>query len=161
MRNVISIDPSWLTEVAPHFYQQRRHNPIIDCLPWELLDECRISNLIVPRNWKGFVIVYFNIWLFISYSLWLCFVHLFCFSYLLFCWIPYSDLSMKEGNAPFLQPSINSRPYVHAWLLTIITGYLTFHVSTLSLIKKVSPVYSLGSFKKWKYLHRGKGQQVF
>uniref|UniRef100_A0A2P2M6A5 RNA helicase n=1 Tax=Rhizophora mucronata TaxID=61149 RepID=A0A2P2M6A5_RHIMU len=23
MRNVISIDPSWLTEIAPHFYQQR------------------------------------------------------------------------------------------------------------------------------------------
>lgn len=29
MRNVISIDPSWLTEVAPHFYQQQRHNPTI------------------------------------------------------------------------------------------------------------------------------------
>ncbi|XP_017979400.1 PREDICTED: probable pre-mRNA-splicing factor ATP-dependent RNA helicase DEAH9 isoform X2 [Theobroma cacao] len=29
MRNVISIDPSWLTEAAPHFYQQQRLNPII------------------------------------------------------------------------------------------------------------------------------------
>ncbi|XP_017646845.1 probable pre-mRNA-splicing factor ATP-dependent RNA helicase DEAH9 isoform X3 [Gossypium arboreum] len=29
MRNVMSIDPSWLTEVAPHFYQQQRHNPTI------------------------------------------------------------------------------------------------------------------------------------
>ncbi|GMI77652.1 hypothetical protein like AT4G18465 [Hibiscus trionum] len=29
MRNVISIEPSWLTEVAPHFYQQQRHNPNI------------------------------------------------------------------------------------------------------------------------------------
>ncbi|KAH9748943.1 putative pre-mRNA-splicing factor ATP-dependent RNA helicase DEAH9 [Citrus sinensis] len=28
MRNVISIDPSWLLEVAPHFYQQHRLNPI-------------------------------------------------------------------------------------------------------------------------------------
>ncbi|XP_024046130.1 probable pre-mRNA-splicing factor ATP-dependent RNA helicase DEAH9 isoform X4 [Citrus clementina] len=28
MRNVISIDPSWLLEVAPHFYQQQRLNPI-------------------------------------------------------------------------------------------------------------------------------------
>ncbi|XVF27553.1 hypothetical protein REPUB_Repub14bG0118100 [Reevesia pubescens] len=33
MRNVISIDPSWLTEVAPHFYQQQRHNPSIHRLP--------------------------------------------------------------------------------------------------------------------------------
>ncbi|XVE88150.1 hypothetical protein DITRI_Ditri19aG0045000 [Diplodiscus trichospermus] len=30
MRNVISIDPSWLTEVAPHFYQKQQHNPIIN-----------------------------------------------------------------------------------------------------------------------------------
>jgi hypothetical protein len=28
MRNVISIDPSWLTEVAPHFYQHQRNNVI-------------------------------------------------------------------------------------------------------------------------------------
>ncbi|KAJ4703593.1 putative ATP-dependent RNA helicase [Melia azedarach] len=28
MRNVISIDPSWLLEVAPHFYQHQRLNPI-------------------------------------------------------------------------------------------------------------------------------------
>lgn len=26
MRNVISIDPSWLREAAPHFYQHHRHN---------------------------------------------------------------------------------------------------------------------------------------
>ncbi|KAL4292087.1 hypothetical protein GQ457_14G009490 [Hibiscus cannabinus] len=29
MRNVISIEPSWLTDVAPHFYQQQRLNPNI------------------------------------------------------------------------------------------------------------------------------------
>ncbi|KAL5774338.1 hypothetical protein ACOSP7_011895 [Xanthoceras sorbifolium] len=29
MRNVISIDPSWLLEAAPHFYQQQRLNPIV------------------------------------------------------------------------------------------------------------------------------------
>ncbi|XP_031287502.1 probable pre-mRNA-splicing factor ATP-dependent RNA helicase DEAH9 isoform X2 [Pistacia vera] len=28
MRNVISIDPSWLLEAAPHFYQHQRLNPI-------------------------------------------------------------------------------------------------------------------------------------
>ncbi|XP_044494910.1 probable pre-mRNA-splicing factor ATP-dependent RNA helicase DEAH9 isoform X1 [Mangifera indica] len=28
MRNIISIDPSWLLEVAPHFYQHQRFNPI-------------------------------------------------------------------------------------------------------------------------------------
>ncbi|KAB1221979.1 putative ATP-dependent RNA helicase DHX35 [Morella rubra] len=28
MRNVISIDPSWLREAAPHFYQHHRHNAI-------------------------------------------------------------------------------------------------------------------------------------
>ncbi|GKV36801.1 hypothetical protein SLEP1_g44893 [Rubroshorea leprosula] len=28
MRNVITIDPSWLTEAAPHFYQQQRQNPM-------------------------------------------------------------------------------------------------------------------------------------
>ncbi|XP_020088516.1 probable pre-mRNA-splicing factor ATP-dependent RNA helicase DEAH9 isoform X1 [Ananas comosus] len=28
MRNVIAIDPSWLTEAAPHFYQLRQPNPI-------------------------------------------------------------------------------------------------------------------------------------
>ncbi|XP_073037377.1 probable pre-mRNA-splicing factor ATP-dependent RNA helicase DEAH9 isoform X1 [Primulina eburnea] len=28
MRNVISIDPSWLTEAAPHFYQHKQLNPI-------------------------------------------------------------------------------------------------------------------------------------
>ncbi|GAV78777.1 Helicase_C domain-containing protein/HA2 domain-containing protein/OB_NTP_bind domain-containing protein [Cephalotus follicularis] len=28
MRNVISIDPSWLIEAAPHFYKQR-HNPVL------------------------------------------------------------------------------------------------------------------------------------
>ncbi|XVF25701.1 hypothetical protein REPUB_Repub13aG0236300 [Reevesia pubescens] len=33
MRNVISIDPSWLTEVVPHVYQQQRHNPVIHRLP--------------------------------------------------------------------------------------------------------------------------------
>jgi ATP-dependent RNA helicase DDX35 len=27
MRNVISIEPSWLTEAAPHFYQYRTPNP--------------------------------------------------------------------------------------------------------------------------------------
>ncbi|OAY78591.1 putative ATP-dependent RNA helicase DHX35 [Ananas comosus] len=27
MRNVIAIDPSWLTEAAPHFYQLRQPNP--------------------------------------------------------------------------------------------------------------------------------------
>ncbi|KZV57549.1 hypothetical protein F511_03009 [Dorcoceras hygrometricum] len=27
MRNVISIDPSWLTEAAPHFYQHKQLNP--------------------------------------------------------------------------------------------------------------------------------------
>ncbi|KAK9936488.1 hypothetical protein M0R45_013328 [Rubus argutus] len=29
MRNVISIDPSWLTEAAPHFYQKQRPNPML------------------------------------------------------------------------------------------------------------------------------------
>ncbi|KAK4786842.1 hypothetical protein SAY86_010675 [Trapa natans] len=29
MRNVVSIDPSWLTEVAPHFYRQQAPNPFI------------------------------------------------------------------------------------------------------------------------------------
>ncbi|XP_031493685.1 probable pre-mRNA-splicing factor ATP-dependent RNA helicase DEAH9 isoform X2 [Nymphaea colorata] len=29
MRNVISIDPSWLTEIAPHFYQVQKPNPVI------------------------------------------------------------------------------------------------------------------------------------
>nr|XP_011465801.1 PREDICTED: probable ATP-dependent RNA helicase DHX35 [Fragaria vesca subsp. vesca] len=29
MRNVISIDPSWLTEAAPHFYQKQRTNPML------------------------------------------------------------------------------------------------------------------------------------
>ncbi|KAI9197824.1 hypothetical protein LWI28_005236 [Acer negundo] len=29
MRNVISIDPSWLLEAAPHFYQHQRLNPIV------------------------------------------------------------------------------------------------------------------------------------
>ncbi|KAI5657257.1 hypothetical protein M9H77_26050 [Catharanthus roseus] len=29
MRNVISIDPSWLTEVAPHFYQHKQPNPMV------------------------------------------------------------------------------------------------------------------------------------
>ncbi|CDO96735.1 unnamed protein product [Coffea canephora] len=28
MRNVISIDPSWLREAAPHFYQHQQPNPI-------------------------------------------------------------------------------------------------------------------------------------
>ncbi|XP_065860093.1 probable pre-mRNA-splicing factor ATP-dependent RNA helicase DEAH9 isoform X1 [Euphorbia lathyris] len=28
LRNVMSIDPSWLTEAAPHFYQQQRLDPI-------------------------------------------------------------------------------------------------------------------------------------
>ncbi|KAM7262747.1 hypothetical protein ACFE04_000430 [Oxalis oulophora] len=29
VRNVISIDPSWLTEVAPHYYQQQQRNPAL------------------------------------------------------------------------------------------------------------------------------------
>lgn len=29
MRNVIAIDPSWLTEAAPHFYQRRNPNPAL------------------------------------------------------------------------------------------------------------------------------------
>ncbi|KAH7544924.1 hypothetical protein FEM48_Zijuj01G0037500 [Ziziphus jujuba var. spinosa] len=29
MRNVISIEPSWLREAAPHFYQQQRPNPML------------------------------------------------------------------------------------------------------------------------------------
>lgn len=28
MRNVITIDPSWLTEAAPHFYQKQLHSSI-------------------------------------------------------------------------------------------------------------------------------------
>lgn len=33
MRNVIAIDPSWLMEAAPHFYQQRTPNPALFWLP--------------------------------------------------------------------------------------------------------------------------------
>ncbi|CAN6482719.1 unnamed protein product [Victoria cruziana] len=29
MRNVVSVDPSWLTELAPHFYQVQKLNPVI------------------------------------------------------------------------------------------------------------------------------------
>ncbi|PHT96770.1 hypothetical protein BC332_34304 [Capsicum chinense] len=28
MRNVITIDPSWLTEAAPHFYQKQLHSSV-------------------------------------------------------------------------------------------------------------------------------------
>nr|XP_016509368.1 PREDICTED: probable pre-mRNA-splicing factor ATP-dependent RNA helicase DEAH9 [Nicotiana tabacum] len=28
MRNVITVDPSWLTEAAPHFYQKQMHSSI-------------------------------------------------------------------------------------------------------------------------------------